>query len=91
MRKVELVLLHRGCAMDFAVGLLPFQDGIAAAGAVGGRGGGRCSVLGVDAAGPPREAAGGRTRSAWGHRWIFFDAGAWFPPFAKTRAASGRR
>jgi len=48
------VLLHRGRAMDFAVGLLPFQDGIAAAGAVGGRGGGRCSVLGVDAAGPPR-------------------------------------
>jgi len=54
VRKVELVLLHRDRAMDFAVGWLPFQDGIAAAGAVGGRGGGRCSVLGVDAAGPPR-------------------------------------
>ena len=27
MREVELVLLHRGRAMDFAVGLLPFQDG----------------------------------------------------------------
>jgi len=59
VREVELVLLHRGRAMDFAVGLSPFQDGIAAAGAVGGRGGGTCSGLGVDAAGPPREAAGG--------------------------------
>ena len=27
VRKVELVLLHRSRAMDFAVGLLPFQDG----------------------------------------------------------------
>ena len=72
VREVELVLLHRGRAMDFAVGLLPFQDGIAAAGTVGGRGGGRCNGLGVDAAGPPREAAGGRARSVWGHRWIFF-------------------
>jgi len=57
--EVELLLLHRGRAMDFAVGLLPFQDGIAAVGAVGGRGSGRCSGLGVDAAKPPREAAGG--------------------------------
>jgi len=72
VREVELVLLHRGRAMDFSVGLLPFQDGIAAAGAVGGRGGDRCNGLGVDAAGPPREAAGGRARSVWGHRWIFF-------------------
>jgi len=51
VREVELVLLHRGRAMNFAVGLLPFQDGIAAAGTVGGRGGGRCNGLGVDAAG----------------------------------------
>jgi len=72
LHKVKLLLLHRGRAMDFAVGLLPFQDGIAAAGAVGGRRGGRCSGLGVDAAGPPREAARGPTRLAWGHRWIFF-------------------
>ena len=39
VREVELVLLHRGRAMDFAVGLPPFQDSIAVAGAVGGRGG----------------------------------------------------
>ena len=61
VREVELVLLHRGRAMDFAVGLLPFQDGIAAAGTVGGRGSGRCS--GVDAARRTRETAregGGR-------------------------------
>ena len=68
MREVELVLLHRGRAMDFAVGLSPLQDGIAAAGAVGGRGCGRCSELGVNAAGPLREAAGGGARSIWGHR-----------------------
>jgi len=77
VREVELVLLHRGRAMDFAVGLLPFQDGIAAAGAVGGRGSGRCSGLGVDAARPPREARGrwgGGARSVWGHRLIFFFA-----------------
>ena len=92
MREVELVLLHRGRTMDFVVSLLPSQDGIAAAGAVGGRGGGRCSGLGVDAAGLPRKAAGGRARSVWGHRLIFFfDGGAWFPPFARTRAAPGRR
>jgi len=66
------VLLHRGRAMDFAVGLLPFQDGIAAAGAVGGRGGGTCSGLGVDAAGPPREAAGGGGAVDLGPSMILF-------------------
>ena len=93
VREVELVLLHRGRAMDFAAGLSPFQDGIAAAGAVGGRGGGRWSELGVDAAGPPREAAGGGRAVDLGPSMIlfFFHAGAWFPPFARTRAAPGRR
>jgi len=74
VREVELVLLHRGRAMDFAVGLLPFQDGIAAAGAVGGRGSGRCSGLGVDAARPPREAAGGGRAVGLGPSIEFFFA-----------------
>jgi len=100
VREVELVLLllHRGRAMDFAVGLLPFQDGIAAAGAVGGRGSGGCSGFGVDASKPPREAAGGERAVGLGPLSIivgfFFlhaGAGAWFPPFARTRAAPGGR
>ena len=97
VREVELLLLHRGRAMDFAVGFSPFQDGIAAAGAVGGRGGGRCSGLGVGAAGLPREAAGGRARSVWDHRLSFFFA-CWcmVPAFCEDAggtweaAASGR-
>ena len=89
VRKVKLVLLHRGRAMDFAVGLLPFQDGIAAAGAVGGRGGGRCSGLGVDAVGLPREAAGGRARSVWCHRLIFFKSRCMVPAFCKCKDARG--
>jgi len=72
VRKIELVLLHRGRAMDFAVGLLPFQDGIAAAGAVGGCGSGECSGLGVDAAKPPREAAGGGRAVGLGPSIDFF-------------------
>jgi len=92
VREVELVLLRRGRAMDFAVGLLPFQDGIAAAGAVGGRGSGRCSGLGVDAARPPRKAAGrGRAVGLGPSIEFFLHAGAWFPHCARKRAAPGRR
>ena len=94
VREVELVLLHRGRAMDFAVGLLPFQDGIAAAGVVGGRGSGRCSGLAWCGCG--EAAARGRWGGARGRfgtivGFFFLHAGAWFPPFARTRAAPGRR
>jgi len=61
VREVELVLLHRGRAMDFAVGVLPFQDGIADAGAINNHKNNRYNKLGVDEARLPREAAvGGR-------------------------------
>ena len=97
MREVELVLLYRGRSMDFAGGFLPFQDGIAAAGAVGGRGSARCSGFGVDAARLPREAAGGGRAVGLGPSIEFFFA-CWcmFPAFCEdaggtwVAAASGR-
>jgi len=97
VREVELVLLYRGRSMDFAGGFLPFQDGIAAAGAVGGRGSARCSGFGVDAARLPREAAGGGRAVGLGPSIEFFFA-CWcmFPAFCEdaggtwVAAASGR-
>ena len=83
VREVELMLLHPGRAMDFTVGLLPIQGGIAAAGAVGGRGGGRCSELGVNAAGPPSEPAGAGARSVWGHHFFFLVCRCMVPAFCE--------
>jgi hypothetical protein len=82
----------RGRGMGFVTVLLPFEGGIAAAGAVDGRGGGRSSGRGVDAAGPPREVAGGGGTFGLGPsmEFLFWHAGVWFPPFARSRAAPGR-
>jgi len=52
---------------------------------------GRCSGLCVDAARPPREAAGGGGVGLGPSMDFFLHDGAWFLPFAGTRAAPGRR